>query len=238
MPAQAPHGGIRLGNMRLPGSNSGTVRSFSGKCPSIEQKSPFYFPSRRLPGYGKLPKQVCARPGAAEGSSAPSCPGRRKAVLAPQLSGGYPGGPPPGHALWVLSLVQEKVPRLPGRDPATLPLGLGRTYTPNFSATKLSTAASASSSSEQAPHHSLPPNGESSTVPLLLLSPPDPLTLGSGGAPGSCPPRLSAFTHPIFPLRSYPPRPAHRPACTAGSRRPWRSRACRPLCRRRWWRWP
>src|SRR5699024_8741021 len=33
---------------------------------------------------------------------------------------GYPGGPPPGHALWVLSLVQEKVPRLPGRDPATL----------------------------------------------------------------------------------------------------------------------
>ena len=32
---------------------------------------------------------------------------------------GYPGGPPPGHALWVLSLVQEKVPRLSGRDPTS-----------------------------------------------------------------------------------------------------------------------
>ena len=28
---------------------------------------------------------------------------RRKAVGAPRLSGGYPGGSPPGHALWVLS---------------------------------------------------------------------------------------------------------------------------------------
>ena len=58
------------------------------------------------------------RPEATEGSCAAAGPGRRKERDAPQLSGGYPGGPPPGHALWVLSLVQEKVPRPPVREPA------------------------------------------------------------------------------------------------------------------------
>ena len=58
------------------------------------------------------------KPGGRRGSCAAAGSGRRKEKNAVQLSGGYPGGPPPGHALWVLSLVQEKVPRPPVREPA------------------------------------------------------------------------------------------------------------------------
>ena len=60
----------------------------------------------------------CRRPEAVDGTGAAASHARRKERNAVQLSGGYPGGPPPGHALWVLSLVQEKVPRPPVREPA------------------------------------------------------------------------------------------------------------------------
>ena len=43
-------------------------------------------------GAGDFRKQVGTRLEAAEGITAPSCPGRRKAVLAPQLSGGVHRG--------------------------------------------------------------------------------------------------------------------------------------------------
>ena len=58
------------------------------------------------------------RPGAVDGTGATASQGRRKERDAPQLSGGCIGGSPPMRTLWVLSLAQEKVPRLPGRDPA------------------------------------------------------------------------------------------------------------------------
>ena len=74
--------------------------------------------SRRVPWASGTQAYGRRRPEAVDGTGAVAGPGRRKEKNAVQLSGGYPGGPPPGHALWVLSLVQEKVPRLPGRDPA------------------------------------------------------------------------------------------------------------------------
>ena len=62
----------------------------------------------------------CRRPGAVGGTGATAGSGRRKEKHAVQLSGGCPGDPPPGHALWVLSLAQEKVPRPPVREPARI----------------------------------------------------------------------------------------------------------------------
>ena len=81
-------------------------------------------PPSQAPRWGVGTKvKVRTRPQAVGGSGATAGSGRRKQRDAPQLSGGYPGGSPPGHALWVLSLVQEKVPRPPVRDPAK-PKGL------------------------------------------------------------------------------------------------------------------
>ena len=74
-------------------------------------------PARRPDGVRQPKHTPCRSPEGVVGTDAAAGQGRRKETDAPQLSGGYPGGPPPGHALWVLSLVQEKVPRLSGRDP-------------------------------------------------------------------------------------------------------------------------
>ena len=59
-------------------------------------------------------------------------------------------------------------------------------------------------SSKQAPYPSLPRKRESSLILLLLLSPRDPLTLGSRGGPGNCP-VLEGFTYPAGrPRRAAP----------------------------------
>ena len=98
--------GHKTGKKRLlPGSNPGTACGFSVKRPSIEQEGPFFFPARRPPGGIGPPKAHRYEAGGRRWD----CPRRRK--LPPEscrrtrLSGGYPGGSPPGHALWVLSLV-------------------------------------------------------------------------------------------------------------------------------------
>ena len=70
------------------------------------------------PGGADAEAYGCRRRSAVGGTAATASQGHRKEKSVVQLSGGYPGGPPPGHALWVLSLVQEKVPRPPVREPA------------------------------------------------------------------------------------------------------------------------
>ena len=78
-------------------------------CPPVREPVtsalPGLRPARRPRGWGKLPKASRYKAGGRRGERRSVASGRRKAVLALQLNGGYPGGSPPGHALWVLSLV-------------------------------------------------------------------------------------------------------------------------------------
>ena len=98
--------------IRLPASNPGTSFGFSLKYPSIEQKSPFHFPVRHRLGAEDFRKQLRTRPEATDGTGAVSLSGRRKAVLAPLLSGGIPkGGRPPSGASLVTFCAYRKSPQ-------------------------------------------------------------------------------------------------------------------------------
>ena len=94
--------------IRLPASNPGTSFGFSLKYPSIEQKSPFHFPVRHRLGAEDFRKQLRTRPEATDGTGAVSLSGRRKAVLAPLLSGGIPKGAAPLRAHFWLLFLREK----------------------------------------------------------------------------------------------------------------------------------
>ena len=127
----------RGGRMVPPGQASSSPQAPYPSLPSLAKAHPFccgssphknrcagflrgpISPGPGGPGGAMAKAYGCRRPEAVGGTGVAAGSGRRKEKHAVQLSGGYPGGPPPGHALWVLSLVQEKVPRLSGRDPTS-----------------------------------------------------------------------------------------------------------------------